>query len=556
MKRIWAAGTVTEPTLFKDYDGVEVIDERPGGYKRGLANGVYYSEMFAASGASVYHQGRFSNEIIEVTARVAEGASGGCIVNLHNDEHKHGASIKIFGDGRMAIGPNVFDPEKHDPGKSSGLKLDEIAHSAVKPAGEWNTVRLVVNENTLQVHVNGEQVCEPIRAEFSFSPGTVGVGLAGTTKSVKARVEYAGLALWPTTDLHSIPEESTFSQKADTKPFPTQETPGKPTERKPPVGANPEGKPPQAQPPVAGKSTPGVQLFDQVMQHYLERIGCSTAALAISNKGNVIVSRGYGWSDREKTVPTHPNTMIGIANCDGSLVLAVIKHLARRQVINLDAPLFNSLGVQPRGDVVDPRMGQITVRHVLDHKAGWGDDPAWDARIKARAAGLAEPYSAELLLGFIATQRLKNAPGQKAESCSFDYDALRHIASKATGRPYVDYVQRELFKPMAVNEIQASDGTSHKKTDPPLVWNAQAGGPVAASAPALCFFMRRYWLDGDPRDTGNQRWAWYGGLPGSTSMMIWWPDGIDIAVLFNGRANVAHAEIRQALENVIVRVKH
>jgi CubicO group peptidase (beta-lactamase class C family) len=315
------------------------------------------------------------------------------------------------------------------------------------------------------------------------------------------------------------------------------------------------GKPSDDRPPVTGEGVPGVELFDQVMLAYLDKIGCTAATLAISSSGALVVSRGYGWCDKEKTVPTQPNTIIGLASCEKSFTAAAIRKLAACGRLNLDAPLLALLRIRPHGDVTDPRVYSITVRHLIDHRAGWGGNPAAEAVAAARSAGLKEPFSPEDLLSFIMTRKLQNAPGQKDEYCNFGYDTLRQVIVRATDRPYSEYFQRELFRPLVVTEIRGP-GDPHGKQDPPIVWNAADGGPVGASAPAMCLFMRRYWYGGEPRNNGNPLWIRYGSLPGSTAIMIWRSDGIDIAALFNGRHNdVSHDEISQAVQQVIEQMK-
>jgi hypothetical protein len=46
-----------------------------------------------------------------------------------------------------------------------------------------------------------------------------------------------------------------------------------------------------------------------------------------------------------------------------------------------------------------------------------------------------------------------------------------------------------------------------------------------------------------------------GSLPGSTAMMLWRSDGIDVVFLFNGRGKASHEEIKAELESVIERLK-
>jgi hypothetical protein len=67
--------------------------------------------------------------------------------------------------------------------------------------------------------------------------------------------------------------------------------------------------------------------------------------------------------------------------------------------------------------------------------------------------------------------------------------------------------------------------------------------------------MECYWFTGAPRDNSNPTWQKDGSLPGSTAMMLWRPDGINLVFLFNGRGKVSHEEIKRDLEQVINRLK-
>jgi CubicO group peptidase (beta-lactamase class C family) len=164
----------------------------------------------------------------------------------------------------------------------------------------------------------------------------------------------------------------------------------------------------------------------------------------------------------------------------------------------------------------------------------------------------------ETLLGFIATQKLKDAPGTKDEYCNFCFDTLRHVIEKASGRSAIDYFRHELFRSFGIRrEIMSfvAPDSPGRDGEPPRVWNRD-GGPVYASAPALCLFMRYFWLTGEPRNRDNPTWQSNGGLPGSTAMMLWRPDGIDVAFIFNGRNNkVSCEQIKDDLEKMIERLK-
>lgn len=305
--------------------------------------------------------------------------------------------------------------------------------------------------------------------------------------------------------------------------------------------------------PVAGRKTPGVEAIDRVMLKYLERIGCSAATVAVAHKGVLVHSRGYGWSDQAKTVPTRPDTMIGIASCDKPIIAAAIRQLARQGRFNLDANVFRLLKIVPAGKVVDDRIWQITLQHLLDHKAGWQGEPLGQALEAARRSGQHDPVPIDILLKFIMVGRLRDAPGTKFEYCNTCYDALRSVVERVSGLRAVDYFRTVLFRRSGINELRGFEvpNAPGRKGDPPLVWND--GGPLSASAPALCLFMRRFWYTGEPRDRGHPLWEKTGSLPGSTSMMLWRPDGVDLVFIFNGRGNAAHDEIKRELEEALAR---
>lgn len=306
--------------------------------------------------------------------------------------------------------------------------------------------------------------------------------------------------------------------------------------------------------PITGTDRPGVNYLDEVMLTAMNRIGCSAATMAIADHGAIVYSRGYGWIDKEKKIATQPDTMIGIASCEKPVTAAAIKQLARDGGLDLDAELFALLKIKPRGPVTDSRMNSITIRHILEHKAGWGSDPIAGLTTHQRKSGVTDPVFIESSLSVLMTQQLKHDPGSISEYCNFGYDTLRHVLQKVSGKQPDSYFRTVLFKPDSVRGFYGI-GSPHPKDMPPLVWNAEAGGPVSASAPALLTFMRNYWLTGEPRDSGNPLWVMYGSLNGSTAIMVWRPDGIDLVALFNGRGSVTHDEISRDLRAAIDRLK-
>jgi hypothetical protein len=196
-----------------------------------------------------------------------------------------------------------------------------------------------------------------------------------------------------------------------------------------------------AQPPVSGKQSPGVELLDAVMLNYLKKIGCSAASLTVARSHHAgpqgmrptadqgpLYSRGYGWSDSHQKVPMQPDTPMSLASCDKPFTAAAIRQLALDGKLELNASVFKLLKIEPKAEVVDKRVWDVTINHLLEHKAGWQGEPylrAWQA-----ANGKKDPISAETKLPYVMVQKLAWAPGEKAEYDSFGYATLSLIVEK------------------------------------------------------------------------------------------------------------------------------
>ena len=297
--------------------------------------------------------------------------------------------------------------------------------------------------------------------------------------------------------------------------------------------------------PATGRNAPGVETLDALMIKCLEKIGCSGATLTVARGSQTFYSRGYGWSDEEHKVPIHPDTPMCTASCDKPLTAAMIRQLARHGKLDLNASVLKVLQIKPAGPVVDPRVWNITLNHLLDHKAGWQGDPverAWQA-----ANGTKYPIKSETLLSYVAAQKFSWTPGTKGEYDSFGYNSLKQVVTRISGLSYVDYLRTQLLRPYGINDLKWVRHGARQNGEPPQLWNGlimEDPEPyrMDVSTPALCAFMSHFWIDGQPRDQGNPLWIMGGSWDNATTAMIWRSDGINVAWSFNGRKDVDPGE--------------
>lgn len=306
--------------------------------------------------------------------------------------------------------------------------------------------------------------------------------------------------------------------------------------------------------PISGTNQLTIQALDKVMLGFVQKINCTAGTLAISRGGRLLYERGYGWLDREHQIAAPPNAYFGIASCEKPITAAAVRKLAAEGKLKLGSPLFSTLGIHPAGSVVDGRVTNITFEEVLEHKAGWGGDIGNELARLAWAAGERPPFTIPTLLAQVMSRPLESAPGKATNYSNFGFDAMRYVVEYESGVAPGIYFRERLLQKSSCQEVGQPGELPLAQLTSRAVWNVRNGGPVYASVKYLCAFMEEYWQTGQPRGRSYATWWMYGTMPGSTAIMVWRPDGLNIAAVFNGRNGTKHEEIRSALEEVATQV--
>lgn len=323
--------------------------------------------------------------------------------------------------------------------------------------------------------------------------------------------------------------------------------------------------------PITGQRVPELDVFDQAMLRFMQERNIQAGTLAISRNGRVIFSRGYGYGNSRHTEAIDPNSLMRIASVDKPIVNAAVKRLIRQGRLSSDTKAFPLLGIT---EFADPRLGNLTVQHLLEHKWYEGAQ-GFDVVQVAEALGISSPASTLNIARYIAVQPLQYEPGTNGSYCNFCYDLLREIVRRVSGQSYRDFVKTELglsdaeptyafSRDRHPREIWYSDPEECRNVYQPYsrspVPCSEGGFPIdpsaslITSAPALADFFSRYWMNGEPRspmDTGYVYW-FFGSWVGTFSFVYQRPDGVNIAILFNQRTDPSgldYATIKDVMEN-------
>jgi N-acyl-D-amino-acid deacylase len=325
--------------------------------------------------------------------------------------------------------------------------------------------------------------------------------------------------------------------------------------------------------PTSGKPVAELAAFDAAMRRFIRDRRIPAGTLAVMKNGRLLLARGYGFADRARRHVIAANALLRIASISKPITAAAIYKLMHDGKIKPGTRVFPLLAINlPRGRKPDPRLKDITIQDLLEHRGGWDRDKAFDPMFRSReiAAALRKPGPATSrdIIRYMAGQPLQFTPGSKSVYSNFGYCVLGRVIEKVTGRSYLSYVRRAILAPLLIRDVQvgrtlparrsprepyyadpgtgasvfprwgkasvlAPDGTFYLEA-------MDAHGGLIASAEDLVRFMQAYWLDGRPR--GPREVATYcsfGSLPGTFGMALQRADGVNIAVLFNQRTDAS-----------------
>jgi CubicO group peptidase (beta-lactamase class C family) len=289
--------------------------------------------------------------------------------------------------------------------------------------------------------------------------------------------------------------------------------------------------------------------LDKAVLDFMDRCDCRSATAAASRGGKLLFSRGYGWHDAVEKKRTLPDDLLRIGGVTQPITAAAVRKLIRDGKFSLDTKAFKYLNIKPlRFANPDPRIDEITVGELLEHRGGW-DDKSFDpfAHLDAVDKVLKvtrRPRPIEIVR-YMMSEPLQFDPGTQQRFSNIGYCILGRMIEKATGKSYGNYVAEDFCRSLGVSDIRAARHFADQR-DVREVWYPVRGVPIEtmdsfggliASAPALCKFLEAHWADGVPREPGDDKqWTYYGNVVGSTALIRQRTDGYNIAIIFAVRS--------------------
>jgi CubicO group peptidase (beta-lactamase class C family) len=192
-----------------------------------------------------------------------------------------------------------------------------------------------------------------------------------------------------------------------------------------------------------GKLASAFADIDRLFADYVKSSHVPGAAWGIVIDGELAHSGSAGVRDIVSNAAVNPDTVFRIASMTKSFTAMSILKLRDEGKLSLDDPAERY--VPELRDLKYPTADapRITIRHLLTHSEGFPEDNPWGDQQLSQT----EESLTRMLRGGIP---FSNPPGVAYEYSNYGFAILGRIVSRASGRPYDEYVTEQILRPLGM----------------------------------------------------------------------------------------------------------
>ncbi len=182
--------------------------------------------------------------------------------------------------------------------------------------------------------------------------------------------------------------------------------------------------------------------------------GLFDGSVLVAQNGQVILSQGYGFADRENKIPNTPQTKFRIASVTKQFTAMAILLLQQQGKLNVDDSICNYITDCP--DIFKP----VKIRHLLSQSAGIPNSTAYS-------------MPGDQMVSKSAT--LFFQPGEQFKYQDVTFNIAGRIIETVSGQSYADFLKQNIFERLGMSNSGVDD---MKQTDLAKGYS-NAGGDIA-----------------------------------------------------------------------------
>lgn len=165
-------------------------------------------------------------------------------------------------------------------------------------------------------------------------------------------------------------------------------------------------------------------------------------SVAVSERGRVVVSKGYGLANLQRHTATTGDTIYRTGSIGKQFTAAAVLRLAEQGRLSLDDPVARFLRTTPS-------VGALTLRQLLSHTGGLPDVEEIPEFASSQGLGMTLPRVVDL----IGRERLRSEPGTRFSYSNSGYLLAGAVIQAVTGRPAASFVMDDVVRRAGLRDV-------------------------------------------------------------------------------------------------------
>jgi CubicO group peptidase (beta-lactamase class C family) len=241
--------------------------------------------------------------------------------------------------------------------------------------------------------------------------------------------------------------------------------------------------------------------LDGLMLAHLEDHHIAGATVSVVRNGELLLAKGYGFSDNDKRTPVDPaRTLFRVGSVSKLFTWTAVMQLVEQGKLDLDTDVNRYIDFTIPATYPQP----ITLRHLLTHT------PGFEERGIGLFSGKNEPRSTWLPANLPTRVR---PPGTFSAYSNYGTTLAGYIVERAAGMSWEEYVEKNILQPLGMTGSTARepipdalkanmsggykwDGNELDPEDFEIVGSSAPAGSVSATATDMARFMIAHLNDG------------------------------------------------------------
>jgi CubicO group peptidase (beta-lactamase class C family) len=191
--------------------------------------------------------------------------------------------------------------------------------------------------------------------------------------------------------------------------------------------------------------------IDSVINGLMTRASIPAVSIAVAERGKLLYSHAYGYSDLENRIPATPRSVFRLASVSKPITAVAIMQLVEQGSIHLDSSVQTYLPAFP------VQQWPVTIRQLLGHQSGIRHYNSVEEEYRIGSTRYKDLTEA---LTIFRDDTLRHKPGEQYTYTTFGYNLLGSVIEAVSGMTFDDYVKRNIFDRAGMTQT-TMDRSSH-----------------------------------------------------------------------------------------------